>query len=255
MAETARLAASLAFAIEQHRTPGRFALAAAPVAVVFQRADDRDARPLHRSGRVAPELLPFLVDAVAAHPRAAGAAGRRGQPVPDRARAGRVLRRRRAAHRPARAGRRGGPHAGGRRGRRGGGAARPGRAAGHRRAARDRAGRAGRRPRRSTPPSSCAGRRPRSREPAPATDAAAGGTVAPMDTVHPLLRRMQREALEDPSAFWLAEARTLPWFRAARAGAWTGRRRPSAGSPTGRRTSPGPASTAGSTPAGPGTRR
>ncbi len=64
VADTARLAASLAFAIQQHRTPGRFALAAAPVAVVFQRADDRDARPLHRSGRVAPELLPFLVDAV-----------------------------------------------------------------------------------------------------------------------------------------------------------------------------------------------
>ncbi len=62
--ETARLAASLAFAIAQHRTAGRFALAAAPVAVVFQRASDDRARPLHRSGRMAPELLPFLVDAV-----------------------------------------------------------------------------------------------------------------------------------------------------------------------------------------------
>ncbi len=43
-----------------------------------------------------------------------------------------------------------------------------------------------------------------------------------MDTVHPLLRRMQREALEDPSAFWLAEAHTLPWFRPPEQGLdWT----------------------------------
>ena len=63
-AETARLAASLAFAIAQHRAAGRFALAAAPVAGRLPARERRPARPLHRSGRMAPELLPFLVDAV-----------------------------------------------------------------------------------------------------------------------------------------------------------------------------------------------
>jgi hypothetical protein len=63
-AATARQAASLAFAIAHHRAPGRFSLAGAPVAVVFERGDDPAARPRHRSGRLAPELLPFLVDAV-----------------------------------------------------------------------------------------------------------------------------------------------------------------------------------------------
>jgi hypothetical protein len=63
-ADTARLAARLAFAIEPYRTPGRFALAGAPVAVVFERDRDPAANPRHRSGRLAPELLPFLVDAV-----------------------------------------------------------------------------------------------------------------------------------------------------------------------------------------------
>jgi hypothetical protein len=62
-ADTARVAARLAFSIEPHRTRGRFALAGAPVSVVFERAADRRARPRHRSGRLAPELLPFLVDA------------------------------------------------------------------------------------------------------------------------------------------------------------------------------------------------
>jgi hypothetical protein len=63
-ADTARMAAGLAFAIAPHRTPGRFALAGAPVAVVFERGEDPSAQPRHRSGRLAPELLPFLVDAV-----------------------------------------------------------------------------------------------------------------------------------------------------------------------------------------------
>jgi hypothetical protein len=62
-ADTARLAARLAFAIAGHRGPGRFSLAGAPVSVVFRRAADVEARPQHRSGRLAPELLPFLVDA------------------------------------------------------------------------------------------------------------------------------------------------------------------------------------------------
>jgi hypothetical protein len=62
--ETARLAARLAFAIDPHTTEGHFALAAAPVAVVFQRPErERMEKPRHRSGRIQPELLPFLVDA------------------------------------------------------------------------------------------------------------------------------------------------------------------------------------------------
>jgi acetyl-CoA synthetase len=43
-----------------------------------------------------------------------------------------------------------------------------------------------------------------------------------MDAVHPLLRSMQRDALADPDAFWLAEARRFPWFRAPERGLeWT----------------------------------
>ena len=61
--ETARLAARLAFAIEPHVARDRFALSAAPVAVVFERSADPAVMPTHRSGRIAPELLPFLVDA------------------------------------------------------------------------------------------------------------------------------------------------------------------------------------------------
>jgi hypothetical protein len=61
--ETARLAARLWFAIMEHETRGRFALAAAPVAVVFDRPADPALAATHRSGRIAPELLPFLVDA------------------------------------------------------------------------------------------------------------------------------------------------------------------------------------------------
>jgi hypothetical protein len=61
--ETARLAARLSFAIEPHEVRDRFALAAAPIAVVFERPEDPDAMPVHRSGRLDPELLPFLVDA------------------------------------------------------------------------------------------------------------------------------------------------------------------------------------------------
>jgi acetyl-CoA synthetase len=34
-----------------------------------------------------------------------------------------------------------------------------------------------------------------------------------MDVVHPMIRRMQAEALEDPDGFWAKEADTLPWFR------------------------------------------
>lgn len=61
--ETSRLAARLAFAIEPYRAPDHFALAAAPVAVVFERDLDRMRPPRHRSGRIQPGLLPFLVDA------------------------------------------------------------------------------------------------------------------------------------------------------------------------------------------------
>lgn len=61
--ETARLAARLAFAIEPYEARDHFALAAAPVAVVFARAAEPDAQPTHRSGRIDSALLPFLVDA------------------------------------------------------------------------------------------------------------------------------------------------------------------------------------------------
>jgi hypothetical protein len=63
-ADTARVASGLAFAIGQHRGPGAYSLVGAPVAVIFERAADAEGRPKHRSGRLAPELLPFLVDAV-----------------------------------------------------------------------------------------------------------------------------------------------------------------------------------------------
>lgn len=62
--ETARRAASFAFVLAGQLQRERFALVAAPVAIVFQRDGDRHARSTHRSGRLAPELLPFLVDAV-----------------------------------------------------------------------------------------------------------------------------------------------------------------------------------------------
>ncbi len=62
--ETARLAARLHFAIAPFAADERFALAAAPVAVVFHRPErERMEKPRHRSGRIQPELLPFLVDA------------------------------------------------------------------------------------------------------------------------------------------------------------------------------------------------
>ena len=60
--ETARLAARLAFAIEPHETRGHYVLAAAPVAVLFERVADPEMQPNHRSGRIDPSLLPFLVD-------------------------------------------------------------------------------------------------------------------------------------------------------------------------------------------------
>jgi hypothetical protein len=60
--ETARLAAPLAFAIETHETRGHYVLAAAPIAVLFERAADPEVMPKHRSGRIDPSLLPFLVD-------------------------------------------------------------------------------------------------------------------------------------------------------------------------------------------------
>ncbi len=61
---TARRAAHFAFALAGSLQPDRFVLAAAPVAIVFRREIDRHAKSTHRSGRLAPELLPFLVDAV-----------------------------------------------------------------------------------------------------------------------------------------------------------------------------------------------
>ena len=57
---TARMASELAFAIGPYRERESFALA---VAVVFERAPNSKAKPKHRSGQLAPELLPFLVDA------------------------------------------------------------------------------------------------------------------------------------------------------------------------------------------------
>jgi hypothetical protein len=61
--ETARLAARLAFSVEPYEQQERFALAAAPVAVLFERSADPEVLPTHRSGRIDPALLPFLVDA------------------------------------------------------------------------------------------------------------------------------------------------------------------------------------------------
>jgi hypothetical protein len=60
---TARMAGELAWAIGPFRERESFALAGAPVAVVFERAANSKAKPKHRSGQLAPELLPFLVDA------------------------------------------------------------------------------------------------------------------------------------------------------------------------------------------------
>lgn len=60
---TARMAGDLAWAIGPYRERETFALAGAPVAVVFERAPNSKAKPKHRSGQLAPELLPFLVDA------------------------------------------------------------------------------------------------------------------------------------------------------------------------------------------------
>jgi len=61
---TARLAGQLGWAIAPHSDRTGWSLAGAPVAVVFERAPNRAAKPKHRSGQLAPELLPFLVDAV-----------------------------------------------------------------------------------------------------------------------------------------------------------------------------------------------
>ena len=60
---TARMASELGWAIGPHRERETYALAGAPVAVVFERASSSKAKPKHRSGQLAPELLPFLVDA------------------------------------------------------------------------------------------------------------------------------------------------------------------------------------------------
>ena len=60
---TARMASELGWAIGPHRERESYSLAGAPVAVVFERAPDSKAKPKHRSGQLAPELLPFLVDA------------------------------------------------------------------------------------------------------------------------------------------------------------------------------------------------
>lgn len=61
--ETARLAGQLAFAVDHSRVRTRFALSGQPVAVTFRKPADQALKPLHRSGSLAPELLPFLVDA------------------------------------------------------------------------------------------------------------------------------------------------------------------------------------------------
>lgn len=60
---TSRMAGQLGWAIGPHRERVAYALAGAPVAVVFERAANNEAQPKHRSGQLAPELLPFLVDA------------------------------------------------------------------------------------------------------------------------------------------------------------------------------------------------
>ena len=61
---TARMAAELGWAIGPHRDRESYALAGAPVAVVFERGRGEGATPQHRSGQLSPDLLPFLVDAV-----------------------------------------------------------------------------------------------------------------------------------------------------------------------------------------------
>lgn len=61
--ETARLVRQLAFAIDATRVRTRFALAGQPVAVTFLKPLSPDLKPQHRSGSLAAELLPFLVDA------------------------------------------------------------------------------------------------------------------------------------------------------------------------------------------------
>ena len=60
---TARMASELGWAIAPFRERAEYLLAGAPVAVVFERASDIQSSPKHRSGQLAPELLPFLVDA------------------------------------------------------------------------------------------------------------------------------------------------------------------------------------------------
>lgn len=60
---TARMAGQLGWAIAPHRERLTYALAGAPITVVFERAEDPTATPRHRSGQLDPELLPFLVDA------------------------------------------------------------------------------------------------------------------------------------------------------------------------------------------------
>jgi hypothetical protein len=60
---TARMASELGWAIAPFRERAEYLLAGAPVAVVFERASDSESKPRHRSGQLAPELLPFLVDA------------------------------------------------------------------------------------------------------------------------------------------------------------------------------------------------
>lgn len=60
---TARMASELGWAIAPFRERAEYLLAGAPVAVIFERASDRESQPKHRSGQLSPELLPFLVDA------------------------------------------------------------------------------------------------------------------------------------------------------------------------------------------------
>lgn len=60
---TARMASELGWAIAPFRERAEYLLAGAPVAVIFERASDRESKPKHRSGQLSAELLPFLVDA------------------------------------------------------------------------------------------------------------------------------------------------------------------------------------------------
>ncbi len=60
---TARMASELGWAIAPFRERTGYTLAGAPVAVIFERAVDRESLPRHRSGQLSAELLPFLVDA------------------------------------------------------------------------------------------------------------------------------------------------------------------------------------------------